>query len=164
MGHFDGDEPIGVVGEVGTTAPATKSTFIADEPIPFGSLVVIKTAGTSEDTKLIKLQTVVAEITLGVAIYQPNRPTGRYEIGDSVSVLMQGDIRVKVRSGMTFRAGDFVYIGQYIAPPDDTIEFTSENSFSYNNLIAGTFIDGGTATDANSFLINFRQCHRLPIV
>ncbi len=156
MGHYNYTVPEGIVGEVGTTAKHTIRSFVANDTIPFGSILTTKLE--SDLTKKVAIiQTALrTERTLGVAVYQPTHPTSTYVQYDNMSVLTEGDIRVKVRVGSEFRAGDSVYIGYY--SDTDTIEFTSDEL--KGDTVYGTFIDGGESTSTNSFRINFKPCNR----
>ncbi len=165
MGHFGYTVPEAILGEVASTAPSIRRTFVAAERINFGELVQMDDSQPFE-SRMIKLAVGAItpeeqEFIVGIAVYQPTHPEGYYPVGSSVTVLTRGDIEVKVDAGQVFRAGDLAYIKEkpgliglgesdFIFTPEYTGLFPATNTFYW-----GTFVDGGVATADNFFRVNF---------
>ncbi len=158
MGHFGYEVPEGIIGEIGSTAPSIRRTFVASQRINFGEMVEMDVFKPST-SRSIALASAPSRPIVGIAEYQPTHPEGYYPEGSEVTVLTEGDIAVKIRAGENFRAGDKVYArGKSGLIPDGESDFIFTSD--YHNIFPltfyiGTFVDGGTSTADNFFRIHF---------
>jgi hypothetical protein len=157
MGHFGGEEPSAILGDVGSTAPSIKRSYVSGERVNFGQLVQIDQTKPL-DTNIAILAVGATVPMLGVALYSPVHPDGYYSSGSNMSILTEGDVKVKVNIGDTFRAGDLVYVDSVAAAAGDSA-FIFTATPTVGEYVYGVFVEGGTATADNFFTINYKPNH-----